>query len=111
MSRPMSAKIKDIADILGSEISKNIDIGKGDIDPALIHSSIQLYYILFTTNINKTATNNLSGRKQLPEISYCKTSNGKNYFPNNKINDSYLALKKQTDIIQLTMISNKNNEF
>jgi len=26
----------DIADILGSEISVNIDIGKGDIDPALL---------------------------------------------------------------------------
>jgi len=37
VSRPRSAAVKhiDIADILGSEISVNIDIDKGAIDPAL----------------------------------------------------------------------------
>jgi len=36
VSRPQSAAAKniDIADILGSEISVNMDIGKYDIDPA-----------------------------------------------------------------------------
>jgi len=42
VSKLKSAAVKnisidiDIADILGSEISVNIDIGKGNIDPALI---------------------------------------------------------------------------
>jgi len=40
VSRSKSAVVRyvdiDIADILGSEISVNIDIGKGDIDPALV---------------------------------------------------------------------------
>jgi len=40
VSRPKSATVKniniDIGDILGPEISPNIDIGKGDIDPALM---------------------------------------------------------------------------
>jgi len=39
-SRPNGAEVKnigiDIDDILGSEISVNIDIGKRDIDPALV---------------------------------------------------------------------------
>jgi len=41
MSRSNSTAVKnitiDIGDILESEISVNIDIGKGDIDPALIY--------------------------------------------------------------------------
>jgi len=43
VSRPKGAAVKNIdiniytADILGSEISVNIDISKGDIDPALVH--------------------------------------------------------------------------
>jgi len=42
VSRPKSAAVKnigtdiDIADILGFKISVNIDIAKGDIDPALL---------------------------------------------------------------------------
>jgi len=39
VSRPKSVAVKntgiDIADIFGSEISVNIDIGKDDIDPTL----------------------------------------------------------------------------
>jgi len=39
VSRPKSAAVKnigiDIGDSLGSKISVNINIGKGDIDPAL----------------------------------------------------------------------------
>jgi len=42
MSRPKRAAVKnigsniDITDIFGSEISVNIDIGKDDINPALL---------------------------------------------------------------------------
>jgi len=34
----------DIADIFGSQISVNIDIGKGDIDPALSNTDYQFVY-------------------------------------------------------------------
>jgi len=48
VSRPKSAAAKniginiDIADILGSKISVDIDIGKGDIDPALVRRKNKL---------------------------------------------------------------------
>jgi len=46
VSKSKSAAVKiigidiDITDILGSEISVNIDIGKGDIDPTLISCAV-----------------------------------------------------------------------
>jgi len=39
-SKPPSAAVKNIANIVGSEISVNIDIGKGDSDPALVYSGM-----------------------------------------------------------------------
>jgi len=43
MSRPKSAAVNniDIANIFGSEMSVNIDIGKGNIDPALMSTDIR----------------------------------------------------------------------